>query len=240
MYERTIDTLYKRLRSAVTRSPEPARRRFRRRSAACRRSSSAGRCARRCGRRSASCNDGRRCRSRRGCRRRRLWGEACAPFPLAGRAPGPARRDGARAARRRARHASPAEAYRRCGGTAVLQSSRASRAARAGDRRVDIALHSLAARRAGLPLEHARRRDGVAVYAIGVNPERPGETVGRRAPPVIALQAEVASAPSAPSRTCARRATPRPTPRCWPMRTAWDPRRRSPCAALRAVALGWL
>src|SRR5580765_525099 len=50
---------------------------------------------------------------------------------------------------------------------------------------VDIALHDLAARRRGLPLwRHLARADGegagkagVPVYASGINPERPGETV---------------------------------------------------------------
>src|SRR5580765_1100132 len=48
---------------------------------------------------------------------------------------------------------------------------------------IDIALHDLAARRAGLPLWRHLRDDagapsakaGVPVYASGINPERPGE-----------------------------------------------------------------
>jgi L-alanine-DL-glutamate epimerase-like enolase superfamily enzyme len=51
---------------------------------------------------------------------------------------------------------------------------------------VDIALHDLAARRAGLPLwRHLAARQGalparkVPVYASGINPEHPGETVQR-------------------------------------------------------------
>ncbi|MCE9659815.1 MAG: mandelate racemase/muconate lactonizing enzyme family protein [Burkholderiales bacterium] len=50
---------------------------------------------------------------------------------------------------------------------------------------VDLALHDLAARRRGLPLwrqlapdaNEGSGRSGVAVYASGINPERPGETV---------------------------------------------------------------
>ncbi len=53
---------------------------------------------------------------------------------------------------------------------------------------VDIALHDLAARRAGMPLWRALRRrvrdEGgaaprIGVYASGINPDRPGETVER-------------------------------------------------------------